>query len=125
MLFISASPANDDYGINKFGRNGKNNRDWSQDSVKVLPLKFRCYQAHIPYTIQLLKDHSLSGMDHVKVGDRRFRGPLPRSARGGRGRTAALGKKKGAVGEVRDGNTAAAADPALFLEGNVDGDLMW
>ncbi len=47
----------------------------------IRPLKFRCYEAHIPYTMQVFKDYNLAGMKYVKVGSARFRNPLPRSLR--------------------------------------------
>lgn len=40
-------------------------------------LKFRCYEAHIPYTMQFFKDYNLSGMSWINIGDCRFRMPLP------------------------------------------------
>ena len=51
----------------------------SDDGVR--PLKFRCYEAHVPYTMQVFKDHNLAGMKYVKVGEARFRTPLPKSWR--------------------------------------------
>ena len=47
----------------------------------IRPLKFRCYEAHIPYTMQFFKDCNLAGMKYIKVGQARFRDPLPRSLR--------------------------------------------
>jgi len=47
----------------------------------VYPLKFRCYEAHIPYTMQFFKDYNLAGMKYIKVKEVRFRTPLPRSLR--------------------------------------------
>jgi hypothetical protein len=47
----------------------------------IRPLKFRCYEAHIPYTMQFFKDCNLAGMKYIKVGEARFRNPLPRSLR--------------------------------------------
>jgi len=42
-------------------------------------IKFRCYEAHIPYTMQIFKDLNLAGMTYIKVREGRFRTPLPRS----------------------------------------------
>jgi hypothetical protein len=36
-------------------------------------LKFRCYEAHIPYTMQVFKDYNLSGMNYCKIADAKFR----------------------------------------------------
>ena len=47
----------------------------------IRPLKFRCYEAHIPYTMQVFKDCNLAGMKYIKVGEARFRNPLPKSLR--------------------------------------------
>ncbi|KAL7540342.1 hypothetical protein ACHAXR_011801 [Thalassiosira sp. AJA248-18] len=47
----------------------------------IRPLKFRCYEAHIPYTMQVFKDCNLAGMKYIKVGEARFRNPLPRGLR--------------------------------------------
>jgi hypothetical protein len=51
------------------------------DNDDVNPLKFRCYEAHIPYTMQFFKDYNLAGMKYIKVKEARFRTPLPRSLR--------------------------------------------
>lgn len=44
-------------------------------------LKFRCYEAHIPYTMQFFKDYNLAGMAWMHLNDVRFRTPLPKVAR--------------------------------------------
>jgi hypothetical protein len=44
-------------------------------------LKFRCYEAHIPYTMQFFKDYNLAGMAWMHLNDVRFRASLPTVAR--------------------------------------------
>ncbi len=40
-------------------------------------LKFHCYEAHIPYTMQFFKDHNLAGMSYIHLRNGRIRGILP------------------------------------------------
>jgi hypothetical protein len=40
-------------------------------------LKFNCYEAHIPYTMQFFKDKNLAGMSYIHIADGRLRGKLP------------------------------------------------
>ena len=40
-------------------------------------VKFQCYEAHIPYTMQVFKDNHLSGLAPIHVIDGRFRHDLP------------------------------------------------
>jgi hypothetical protein len=44
-------------------------------------LKFHCYEAHIPYTMQFFKDWNLAGMQYVHLSDALFRRKLPYHAR--------------------------------------------
>jgi hypothetical protein len=53
----------------------------NRNADDILPLKFRCYEAHIPYTMQVFKDYNLAGLKYVNVGDVRFRQPLPKGLR--------------------------------------------
>ena len=75
-------------------------------------LKFQCYEAHIPYTMQFFKDYNLAGMRPVKVGDGRFRDKLPICARP-RIVSQVFEEKK-----LEDEND-------FFLRGNVNDELMW
>ena len=50
------------------------------DSDRI-PLRFNCYEAHIPYTMQVFKDWNLAGMAYVHLSQGRFRHPMPRSYR--------------------------------------------
>ncbi len=68
------------HDMHQIGRaRGDDSDDDDDDAVK--PLKFRCYEAHIPYTMQVFKDYNMAGMKYIKVGEVRFRNPLPRGLR--------------------------------------------
>ena len=41
-------------------------------------LRFNCYEAHIPYTMQFFKDHNLAGMAYIHIRKGRIRGSLPK-----------------------------------------------
>ena len=83
------------------------------------PLKFRCYEAHIPYTMQVFKDCNLAGLKYIKVGGVRFRSPLPRSLRR---RT----KDEFSEGKTFEGTQAnGMADDIFFLSHTVSSDLLW
>jgi hypothetical protein len=79
----------------------------------VRPLKFRCYEAHIPYTMQVFKDYNLAGLKYVNVGDVRFREPLPRTLR-----------KRTKEDFLRKENSNTD-NGAFFFRDNVDTELMW
>lgn len=81
----------------------------------VRPLKFRCYEAHIPYTMQVFKDLNLAGLKYVNVGDVRFRDPLPRSLR----------KRTKEDFLQKDNGTRLKDDSAFFLKGNVREEWLW
>lgn len=51
----------------------------NDDDEAGSPLRFHCYEAHIPYNMQFFKDHNLAGCSylHVAAGAVRFRRPLP------------------------------------------------
>ena len=80
-----------------------------------LLLKSRCYEAHIPYTMQLFKDYNIAGMASVKFGDGRFREPLPINAKH----------------RVRDDSAKidycvnSEYNHSLFLQSNVPNALLW
>jgi hypothetical protein len=87
---------------------GGNNAD------DVRPLKFRCYEAHIPYTMQVFKDYNLAGLKYVNVGDVRFRQSLPRTLR-----------KRTKEDFLRKKNRNDADNGLYFLRDNVDTELLW
>eukprot|EP00804_Cyclotella_cryptica_P015105 CCRYP_000678-RA/>CCRYP_000678-RA protein AED:0.04 eAED:0.04 QI:194/1/1/1/0.90/0.83/12/2203/2174 len=97
------------------GSNGGGNRE-----EDVRSLKFRCYEAHIPYTMQVFKDYNLAGLKYVNVGHVRFRGPLPR---GLRKRTKEDFLRLRTAGE----NGAGQKDNnhAFFLSDNVPNEWLW
>lgn len=78
-------------------------------------LRFRCYEAHIPYTMQLFKDYNIAGMASVKFRDGRFREPLPINAKH----------------RVRDDSAKidycvnSEYNHSLFLQSNVPNTLLW
>ena len=80
----------------------------------VRPLKFRCYEAHIPYTMQMFKDCNLAGLKYIKVGEARFRNPLPRSLRK---------RTKEEFSEASNANQMN--DSAFFLAHTVPDEWMW
>eukprot|EP00977_Amphora_coffeiformis_P010198 scaffold2366_cov159-Amphora_coffeaeformis.AAC.2 len=43
-------------------------------------LRFHCYEAHIPYTMQVFKDYNLAGLSYIHVQNPRFRA-LPKQKR--------------------------------------------
>jgi len=71
------------------------------------PLKFRCYEAHIPYTMQVFKDLNLSGMSYVKIRSGMFRQSLPKKER------------------VRTVRSSFLHGDDLFLENNVSDQSKW
>ena len=46
-------------------------------SVDTATTTFHCYEAHIPYTMQLFKDYNLAGLAYIHVRNGTFRTPLP------------------------------------------------
>ncbi len=74
-----------------------------------LPLKFRCFEAHIPYTMQVFKDLNLSGMSYIKLKTCMFRRLLPKKER-----------KRVKSSSIGDGDSNG-----LFLEENVSGRYQW
>ena len=72
-----------DYGDGDGG--SKTNDSVEDDGIEERhscpPLKFRCYEAHIPYTMQVFKDLNLSGMSYVKIRSGMFRQSLPKKER--------------------------------------------
>ena len=70
-------------------------------------LRFNCYEAHIPYTMQFFKDYNLAGMSYVHVRKGRIRGKLPKRYSKG------------------DANHNDSLDCAVFLQSNTSKDCMW
>ena len=68
-------------------------------------IKFRCFEAHIPYTMQLLKDWRVAGFEYVKFDSGvKFRTPLPHTL-------------------TKD--IDVMNDQKLFHQENVPSDLLW
>ena len=103
----------DDAG-NAGGDNDNNNDGGGEDGVGGMrqlcpPLKFRCFEAHIPYTMQVFKDLNLSGMSYIKLKSCMFRRSLPKKER-----------KRVKSSSVGDGDSNG-----LFLEENIPGRYQW
>ena len=73
------------------------------------PLKFRCYEAHIPFTMQVFKDLNLSGMYYIKVKKGMFRRSLPKKERK----------------RVPNSSVDESGNERLFLEENVPERFQW
>ena len=70
---------NDDKNTQSFfNSNDLDNTDLPPIYSHVTNIQFRCYEAHIPYTMQAFKDLNLAGMTYIKIREGRFRSPLPR-----------------------------------------------
>jgi hypothetical protein len=80
-------------------------------------LIFHCFEAHIPYTMQVFKDLNLSGMSPVLVRDCRFRTPLPRKRRV---RVVTSSREDDILN-----NQSASSSNHLFLKGNVNDSFIW
>jgi len=98
--------------------NGQHQRFGDSDG-DIRPLKFRCYEAHIPYTMQVFKDCNLAGMKYIKVGEARFRNPLPRSLRK---------RTKEDFDSTLNANGTSSSqleDSAFFLSHTVPTEVLW
>jgi DNA polymerase elongation subunit (family B) len=75
-------------------------------------LRFHCYEAHIPYTMQFFKDYNLAGCSYMHLEQAKFRLPLPTAAR-----------------RKLFSKTAKKQDPAptesLFLRSNTPANWVW
>jgi hypothetical protein len=54
-----------------------NSNNNNNDTTTTTPLPFHCYEAHIPYTMQVFKDYNLAGMSYIHLSRIRLRSPLP------------------------------------------------
>ena len=86
------------------------------DGDDIAPLKFRCYEAHIPYTMQVFKDYNLSGLNYCKIGDAKFRG-IPKTLR----------KRffSRSAGIDAENSIQAVDERAFFLHHTSSQDLLW
>lgn len=50
------------------------------ESGAICGVKFRCFEAHIPYSMQILKDWRCAGFEYIRFSDVRFRLPLPKDS---------------------------------------------
>ena len=104
-------------------------------------LRFHCFEAHIPYTMQFFKDFNLAGMSYIHVsepihsserkndshndtdvirnGPVLFRHPMPRSVR--------ITKKPKSANDETDTKILSSGEfrPWVFLESNTSQDYLW
>merc|ERR1712161_100479 len=67
-------------------------------------LRFNCYEAHTPYTMQFFKDYNLTGMSFINIRKGRIRGKLPNRY------------------SKSDENFSGLLDSAVFLQSNTPKD---
>ncbi len=87
------------------------------DGEETAPLKFRCYEAHIPYTMQVFKDYNLSGLNYCKIGDAKFRS-IPKTLR----------KRffsKGGGGMNDEGGSQSVDERSFFLQHTTSEEMLW
>ena len=72
------------------------------ESGALSGIEFRCFEAHIPYTMQLLKDWRVAGFEYINFDHVLFRSPLPKS-------------------QIRDINNNSRS----FCESNVSAEYYW
>lgn len=51
-------------------------RQYDRNDTNEDLLKFHCYEAHIPYTMQFFKDWNLAGMSYIRLREVKFRGRI-------------------------------------------------
>jgi hypothetical protein len=95
-----------------------NNAEQNDDDGVPLPppppeelLRFHCYEAHIPYTMQFFKDWNLSGMSYIHLTNGKFRGPLPVHAK--------------RLDEKHEDTNHHIDDDTFFLQSNTSSDFVW
>ena len=86
------------------------------DGDGTAPLKFRCYEAHIPYTMQVFKDYNLSGLNYCKIGDAKFRS-VPKTLR------KRFFSRKG--GMENESVVKSVDERAFFLHHTTSDELLW
>ena len=82
------------------------------------PLKFRCYEAHIPYTMQVFKDYNLSGLNYCKIGDAKFRG-MPTKLR------KRFFSKRGGMDDDNESGVRPEDERAFFLQHTTSEEMLW
>lgn len=125
----------------RFRREDRSQHDINHLDETNSLLRFHCFEAHIPYTMQFFKDYNLAGMSHLHVsepirptrekfhsnkeeelltnGPVLFRHPLPRSIR--------ATKRHQAVNDEEDMEIQSSSDfrPWVFLESNTSTEYVW
>lgn len=81
-------------------------------------LRFHCYEAHIPYTMQFFKDHNLAGMAYLHLRGGRIRGRLPERY--------SPSLKQNRIPLDGDGNEdVEAVNRSVFLRSNTPPQHLW
>jgi hypothetical protein len=73
--FYHPDPAQYNYRLDTAPTSNRGDREDMDE-----PLKFHCYEAHIPYTMQFFKDYNLAGMSYIHVAKALVRGSSTSSA---------------------------------------------
>jgi len=93
-------------------------REMEMDDDDVL--RFHCYEAHIPYTMQFFKDWNLAGMSYIHVmadeSNVRFRTPLPSAPRN---------KHWHSRRATETSETSSLSSSHLFLASNTPAAYQW
>jgi hypothetical protein len=96
--------------------------------VEEVRLRFHCYEAHIPYTMQLFKDWNLAGLSYIHVASSavplsaavKFRHPLPPTIRQ-RYRSRIHSNERGSAAS----NASRVARQSAFLASNTPAEYTW
>jgi len=90
--------------------------DPKQDEGKLdtKRLCFRCYEAHVPYTMQVFKDWNLAGMKAVKINGGKFRIPLPVSL-----------KRISTIIEQEEHDNHTSNPPYSLLQESIESRCIW
>ena len=78
-------------------------------------LKFNCYEAHIPYTMQFFKDQNLAGMSYIHLSNGFIRGELPKEQPSWKRRYYRL----------EEANSATINEESIFLQSNTPKKYVW
>ncbi|KAG7363113.1 replicative DNA polymerase [Nitzschia inconspicua] len=80
-------------------------------------LRFHCYEAHIPFTMQFFKDQNLAGMSYIHLRKGRIRGTLPA--------TFSLVSKHLSVGDHENEQWQETIHRCVFLQSNTPDSWRW
>jgi hypothetical protein len=99
-----------------------NHNDKDKDDDEAL-LRFHCYEAHIPYSVQFFKDYNLAGMSYLHLAKEgvKFRHALPRRVQHRWDATT----KNDTTTQHPQQDTVDTKSLCYFLESNVETRNMW